>query len=203
MKTPIFSVLSRATIGVLLFGTVQSVSATTLDFEGLSDGDAVTNQFAAQGVTISNGIVLGAGISLNEIESPPKSGSNVVSDEGSTATIDAPASVKPSFIIDRAGTYLLQLIVNNGKTESATDTVEINTTNSKPVANAGLDQTVAVGLPASWMAVPPVIPIKTRCATVGHLSPSLKERRQSCKAGAPRNPTSWWKKPEPISRNWL
>jgi hypothetical protein len=67
---------------------------------------------------------------------------------GSTTELDAPASVKPSFIIDRAGTYVLQLIVNNGKTDSAADTVEINTTNSKPVANAGPDQTIAVGLPA-------------------------------------------------------
>lgn len=67
---------------------------------------------------------------------------------GSTAELDAPTSVKPSFIIDRAGSYRLQLVVNDGETNSTADIVEISTENSKPVANAGLDQTVAVGLPA-------------------------------------------------------
>jgi hypothetical protein len=74
MRTRISRTLTQATIGVLLFGAVQSAPATTLDFEGLNDGDVVTNQFAAQGVTISNGMVLTVGVSLNEFEFPPRSG---------------------------------------------------------------------------------------------------------------------------------
>jgi hypothetical protein len=40
---------------------------------------------------------------------------------GSTAELDAPTSVKPSFIIDRAGSYRLQLIVNDGVTDSTAE----------------------------------------------------------------------------------
>src|SRR6185295_628443 len=41
--------------------------------------------------------------------------------------------------------YLIQLLVNDGFTNSAADTMTITTTNSPPVANAGPDQTVNVG----------------------------------------------------------
>lgn len=60
----------------------------TLAFETLSDSEAVTNQFAALGVTFSNTIALTAGISFNPFETPPKSGINVVGDEGGPITID-------------------------------------------------------------------------------------------------------------------
>jgi hypothetical protein len=80
MRRGIFRTVLRT--GALLLGIGQSSFATTLDFEGLSDGDTVTNQFVAQGVTVSNGTVLTAGVSLNEFEFPPMSGSNVVSDDG-------------------------------------------------------------------------------------------------------------------------
>jgi hypothetical protein len=56
-----------------------------IDFEGLNDGDSVTTQFA--GVTFSDAAVLTAGISLNELEFPPHSGSNVVYDAGGPMTI--------------------------------------------------------------------------------------------------------------------
>jgi len=49
-------------------------------FDGLSDGATLTNQYA--GLTFSNAIVLTAGVSLNEFEFPPHSGTNVVSDNG-------------------------------------------------------------------------------------------------------------------------
>lgn len=64
---------------------------------------------------------------------------------GSTATLDNATTVSPSFIPDKAGSYTVQLIVNDGKVDSDPDTVVISTQNSKPVANAGLDQTVQVG----------------------------------------------------------
>jgi hypothetical protein len=83
MRTGILHTFASVGVGMLLFGAVQTASATTFDFEGLTDGDTVTNQFAAQGVTISNGTILTAGVSLNEFELPPKSGSNVLSDSGS------------------------------------------------------------------------------------------------------------------------
>ena len=59
----------------------------------------------------------------------------------SSAVLDDPSAVNPSFVIDLPGDYVLQLIVNDGKVDSAPDTVVISTENSPPVANAGPDQT--------------------------------------------------------------
>jgi RHS repeat-associated protein len=61
---------------------------------------------------------------------------------GSTATLLNPTSAQPSFSADKAGTYVAQLIVNDGTVDSDPATVTISTLNSKPVANAGADQTV-------------------------------------------------------------
>lgn len=62
-----------------------------IDFESLSAGDMVTNQFA--GMTFQNAEVLTAGYSLDESEFPPHSGSNVVFDAGAPITIDFTAPV--------------------------------------------------------------------------------------------------------------
>jgi hypothetical protein len=56
-----------------------------------------------------------------------------------------PGAVTPTFFADQVGDYVLQLIVNDGNLASDPDTVTITTTNSRPVANAGPDQTVSVG----------------------------------------------------------
>ena len=63
---------------------------------------------------------------------------------GSTATLSDPTAVNPTFVADLAGTYVLQLVVNDGTIDSAPDTVTIATTNSQPVAEAGPDQSVQV-----------------------------------------------------------
>jgi hypothetical protein len=59
---------------------------------------------------------------------------------GSTATLSDPFAVNPTFVVDVSGTYVVQLIVNDGTVNSAPDSVTINTLNSPPVANAGPDQ---------------------------------------------------------------
>jgi hypothetical protein len=64
---------------------------------------------------------------------------------GSTATLDNPTAVTPTFIADRPGTYVAQLIVNDGVLPSAADTVLISNVNGVPVANAGPDQSALVG----------------------------------------------------------
>src|SRR4030042_2438407 len=56
-----------------------------------------------------------------------------------------PTTVNPWFVVDKPGNYVAQLIVNDGKLDSAPDAVTISTENSKPVANAGPDQEVFVG----------------------------------------------------------
>ena len=63
---------------------------------------------------------------------------------GSSATLSSASSVAPTFQIDRAGTYDIRLIVNDGKVDSTADIVIISTANSRPVANAGPDQTTLI-----------------------------------------------------------
>jgi len=70
---------------MLLLGAVPRSSATTVDFEGFSDGAVLSAQVS--GLTFSNAIVLTAGTSLNEFEFPPRSGANVASDSGGPISI--------------------------------------------------------------------------------------------------------------------
>ncbi len=65
--------------------------------------------------------------------------------QGSVAAISTANAITPTFVADLNGTYVVQLIVNDGTTNSAPATVLITTGNTPPVANAGLAQTVAVG----------------------------------------------------------
>lgn len=64
--------------------------------------------------------------------------------ERSNAVLSDPTSLKPGFAVDVPGSYVAQLIVNDGIADSLPDDVIINTTNSSPVADAGPDQTVFV-----------------------------------------------------------
>ena len=74
----------------------------------------------------------------------PSSWVLVSTPDGSTAVLDNPTSVTPAFVVDRPGTYVAQLTVNDGTAPSAPDTVTITTANSAPVANAGPDQSTLV-----------------------------------------------------------
>ena len=60
----------------------------------------------------------------------------------STAFLDDPTSVNPTFIADIAGTYVVNLVVNDGALDSEADTVSISTINVAPVADAGPDQAI-------------------------------------------------------------
>ncbi|UCD77726.1 MAG: hypothetical protein JSW26_20260, partial [Desulfobacterales bacterium] len=61
---------------------------------------------------------------------------------GSSASLSSTTAIKPTFEVDVAGSYTVQLIVNDGTDNSTPDTVTIGTTNSAPVSNAGADQIV-------------------------------------------------------------
>ena len=63
-------------------------AADTIDFEGLSDLEAVTTQFP--GLVFSNALALTSGLlggTLNEIENPPYSGVTVITDDGGPMSI--------------------------------------------------------------------------------------------------------------------
>lgn len=78
--------------------------AAPIDFETLVDGVSLTDQLF--GLTFSNATVLSAGISLNEFEFPPLSGSNVVFDDGGPMSI---AFAAPLASFGGYFTYLTQL----------------------------------------------------------------------------------------------
>lgn len=64
---------------------------------------------------------------------------------GSGAILSDASVINPVFIIDRAGDYLLELVVNDGKVDSTPATIRVSTENSTPIANAGSDQTGVIG----------------------------------------------------------
>ena len=66
---------------------------------------------------------------------------------GSSAALDDPYSVSPSFTPDVQGAYTIRLIVNDGESNSASDAVVINayTDFLPPTADAGADQSVVFG----------------------------------------------------------
>jgi hypothetical protein len=52
----------------------------SLSFESFTPGESITSQIP--GLTIENAIILTAGVNYNDAELPPRSGSNVLSDDG-------------------------------------------------------------------------------------------------------------------------
>ncbi len=64
---------------------------------------------------------------------------------GSTASLSSGSSPQPTFVVDKAGSYTAQLVVNDGIVSSAPSTVTISTANSAPIAHAGPNQAAGVG----------------------------------------------------------
>jgi len=66
---------------------------------------------------------------------------------GSSAALSSATVPKPTFIADVAGAYVLNLVVNDGKVNSAAVAVTITAAvaNAAPVANAGIAQSVVTG----------------------------------------------------------
>jgi hypothetical protein len=64
---------------------------------------------------------------------------------GSTAALTNPTSVTPTFTIDLPGAYTARLVVSDGLLLSVADDVVVSTSNSAPVARAGIDQSALVG----------------------------------------------------------
>jgi hypothetical protein len=87
-------------------GAPIGAGAAVIDFEGLSDLEAVTNQYAGLTFAGATALVSGAvGGSLNELDFPPRSGDVVVSDESGPLSIvfDAPVGAVGGFFTYVAG----------------------------------------------------------------------------------------------------
>ncbi len=73
---------------------------------------------------------------------------------GSNASLSSATDVRPTFVADRAGLYVLQLIANDGTGDGAPSTITVSTVNTPPVASAGADQAIAVGAQVQLDATP-------------------------------------------------
>lgn len=74
----------RTELAVLVAGCVvgAGVHGAVLGFEEVDDLDPVGGYYLPQGVSFSQGLVLEAGVSLNEFEFPPRGGTKVAVDYG-------------------------------------------------------------------------------------------------------------------------
>jgi hypothetical protein len=103
----------------------------------------IANAGADQATTVGGTVLLNGGASSDPDGDPLTYQWSFLSrPAGSTATLLSPTTVSPSFVADRAGNYVVQLIVRDATLSSAPDTVLISTINTPPVANAGVDQVV-------------------------------------------------------------
>lgn len=64
---------------------------------------------------------------------------------GSMSQLDRPDEVNPTLTPDLPGEYVIDLVVDDGSVSSTPDAMVISTLDSRPVSNAGPDQTVHVG----------------------------------------------------------
>jgi Putative Ig domain/PKD domain len=101
-----------------------------------------SNQTVAVGSTVT---LNGSGSS--DIDGDPLTylWSLVTQPVGSSAALFNLRSPITTFVADKAGTYVVQLVVNDGIVNSAPATVTITTANTAPVANAGPNQSVNLG----------------------------------------------------------
>lgn len=124
----------------LLFSAPDTVSITTLNSPPVANAGPDQTVFVATTVTLD-----GTGSTDVDGNAITYAWALVSAPAGSGATLDSATVPRPTFVIDRPGVYVAQLVVHDGSVPSAPDTVTITTENSSPVANAGANQTVIAG----------------------------------------------------------
>jgi hypothetical protein len=103
---------------------------------------------------INQNVVVGASVTLDGTNSSDANRDQLTfrwvmmsKPTGSAASLSSAVSAKPVFVADTVGTYVISLIVNDGKVDSTavSTTVTASTANAAPVANAGTNQNVTLG----------------------------------------------------------
>src|SRR5712691_10903805 len=144
---PTFVVARPGTYTVQLIvddGTVQSAPANV--FISTQNSPPVARAGANQTVFVGTTVTLD-GSASSDVDGDPLTfrWALTATPVGSLATLSDPTALQPTFVVDLPGTYVGQLIVNDGQVDSAPASVLISTQNSPPVAQAGANQTVFVG----------------------------------------------------------
>jgi hypothetical protein len=129
-------------------GTVNSTATTVTVTSSTANAAPVANAGVAQNV------VAGSTVTLNGAASSDANGDALTyawtltsKPVGSTATLASANVVSPTFVADKAGSYVAMLTVNDSKLNSAAATITVTAAvaNVAPVANAGVAQNVVAG----------------------------------------------------------
>ena len=126
-------------------GSVDS-AADTVTVTAAGNGQPIADAGADASVAVGATATLdGTGSSDPDSDPITYSWSLTTAPAGSTASLTGADTAQPTFTADLAGTYVAQLIVNDGTEDSIPDTVVISTDNTPPVANAGGDRSITIG----------------------------------------------------------
>lgn len=129
-------------------GTASSTASTVAVTASTANAAPVANAGVAQNA------VAGSTVTLNGAASSDANGDALTyawilntKPAGSTATLANATAVTPTFVADKAGSYVATLTVNDGKVDSAAATITVTAAvaNVAPVANAGVAQNVVAG----------------------------------------------------------
>ncbi|HKJ05137.1 MAG TPA: PKD domain-containing protein, partial [Geopsychrobacteraceae bacterium] len=128
----------------LLDSAVSQVSVTAATINSAPVADAGPDQEVATGSMV---ILDGSGSSDADNDDLTYLWNFNSIPDGSSASLSLANSVAPTFTADVDGTYVINLVVNDGLLDSAVSQVSVTaaTINSAPVADAGPTQNVATG----------------------------------------------------------
>ncbi len=133
-------------ISLVLFGFINLVACGDLEEVGLPSSAPVANAGLAQSPLVGDTVILDGSASFDvDGDLLTYEWSFTSKPAFSTAALSDPTAVRPTFVMDLPGDYVVQLIVNDVTKDSTPDTVTISTNNSAPVANAGPAQSPLVG----------------------------------------------------------
>lgn len=119
-----------------------------------ANGPAPANRAPIANAGMNQSVTVGAKVTLNGSGSSDPDNNPITyvwtmtgKPTNSAANLSNSSIVNPSFTADLAGDYTIQLVVNDGKLNSAISTVTVKASigNRAPIANAGTGQTVTVG----------------------------------------------------------
>ena len=141
----------KSILGILALACcgLHTASATPLliTFEGLADGTSVGSTYSSAGLTFTNATVLTAGISLNEFDFPPHSGTNVATDDGGPLTISfaSPVDSFSGYFTYAEALSLVAFDLSNQQVAFAASLFSANYTSSGNPTNELIQLTFAGG----------------------------------------------------------